>query len=754
MLMKGTGDLFEFRKFSYFKGIKKRNIWILLALVLVYALVTGTLFFFLNRTNGDIYEEYFYKMLPGYIASETVLSDDSYYLIDQEATDELIKSQRDQIPPIFSNNLEVCYKTLEQAGQLSSGLRGNEEDFIQLCAQMGISSELATVSYDELAHISNITSGFLTQLAQTVLNAGYYDENELTKEASDFDQILVVMDFENIDDFPYSSIDLENCLTKDSIESYLIARLEASSSSFLLDEQIRVLARLVSNICIPNMQYNEIMTLKIKSKINESNTLVSFHLTEGEIIVEENTIVTEEDSRILELLSFNKFPVSIMKLVGNILFMVLVATVALLLLDYYLKDNLHKFHIILISLCGLIITSIVSFFSYRIYLAISIPSVELVLPIFFIPLLVTLLANKTNIGCIVATIMSLSFCLIPGANYLTFFYSEICSLGCLFCVRFCNRRRDLIIQWIFVYLLNIICAIICLLIVKTSLNNFISCMVDCLINVVATFVLLSFSLPLLEDWFNIPTLFKLRELSDTKSAILVRLQQEAPGTYSHSMAVADIAETAARVVGANSALVRVGALYHDIGKMDHAEYFTENSSLLGGQQSLHENLNNNLSTAIIRSHVKLGVEKGNQIHLPQEVLDIIENHHGNDVVTYFYNLALKNYQDNPKQYSEPKVEEYAYLGNPPQNPEEAIVMLSDCSEAAVRSLKKPTPRQIEKMISMILVKKIAAKQFNSCKMTLNDLNKVVKSLSESLTGRYHSRIEYPDVDKKKDAKNE
>ncbi|MDD2231568.1 MAG: HDIG domain-containing protein, partial [Sphaerochaetaceae bacterium] len=258
-------------------------------------------------------------------------------------------------------------------------------------------------------------------------------------------------------------------------------------------------------------------------------------------------------------------------------------------------------------------------------------------------------------------------------------------------------------------------------------------------------------LPLLEDLFNIPTQFKLRELANARSPILQRLSQEAPGTYSHSMAVADIAETAARAVGANAALVRVGAMYHDIGKIDHAEYFTENISLLGNSPAAqsHENINRNLSVAIIKSHVKLGVEKGKQIGLPQEVLDIIGNHHGNDVVVYFYNEAMKLHEENPEQYNEPKIEEYAYLGQPPQTPEQAIVMLADCSEAACRSIAKPTPNKIEKMITMILIKKIVNKQLSSCGMSITDLNDVVKSLSESLTGRYHSRISYPEEEEKK-----
>jgi putative nucleotidyltransferase with HDIG domain len=243
-------------------------------------------------------------------------------------------------------------------------------------------------------------------------------------------------------------------------------------------------------------------------------------------------------------------------------------------------------------------------------------------------------------------------------------------------------------------------------------------------------------LPLAEHALNAPTSFRLLELSDLNAPTMKRLFNTAPGTYSHSVMVANMAEAACQEIGANALLARVGANYHDIGKMEQPEYFTENQT----GYNKHDDIPPRLSATVIRSHVKLGVEKARQLGMPQEVIDIIAEHHGNSVIAYFYDKALKTEGAEGKPVN---VEDFSYPGNPPRSKESAVVMLADSCEAASRSLKKPTASSIDKFITQIVQHKMETNQLQDAALTFRDLATIKESFVRVLAGHYHSRIEYP-----------
>jgi len=242
-----------------------------------------------------------------------------------------------------------------------------------------------------------------------------------------------------------------------------------------------------------------------------------------------------------------------------------------------------------------------------------------------------------------------------------------------------------------------------------------------------------------EHLLNAATTFRLIELSDLNAPILRRLFTTAPGTYSHSIMVANLAEAACQDIGANSILARVGAYYHDIGKMENPGYFIENQT----DFNPHDNMAPRLSATVIRSHVKLGVEKARQLGLPDEVINIIAEHHGNSVITWFYSKALK--LDNPKNPTV-NIEDYRYPGNPPHSRESAVVMLADVSEAAVRTISKPNAVKIEKFIKELIANKVEHGQLSQSELTFRDLEIIENSFVRVLVGYHHSRIEYPKID--------
>ena len=208
----------------------------------------------------------------------------------------------------------------------------------------------------------------------------------------------------------------------------------------------------------------------------------------------------------------------------------------------------------------------------------------------------------------------------------------------------------------------------------------------------------------------------------------------AQGTYNHVKNVSDLAYEGAVAIGANAELALVGARYHDIGKMVHPEYFIENQS----DKNAHDSISSQLSRSIIKSHVRLGTEKGKEVGLPQEVLDIIGEHHGNDLIRFFYNEALKNVSKN----STVEKEDFMYDGNIPSTKESAIVMLADCVEAATRTLKKPSLQRYDKFITNIISDKIAYGQLDNSNLTITDLKKLKEAFIPTLLGRDHHRISY------------
>jgi hypothetical protein len=239
-------------------------------------------------------------------------------------------------------------------------------------------------------------------------------------------------------------------------------------------------------------------------------------------------------------------------------------------------------------------------------------------------------------------------------------------------------------------------------------------------------------LPVLEQALNAPTRFRLMELSDLNAPILKRLLTVAPGTYSHSVTVAHLAESACREIGADPLLARVGAYYHDIGKIEQPEYFVENQS----GYNKHDELNPRLSATVIRSHVKLGAEKARALGLPDAVVDIIAQHHGNGLISWFFDQAKKS-------EGEADRDDFSYPGQPPASKEAAVVMLADSVEAATRTLKKPTASRLEDFIRDIIMDKVQSGQLDRCDLTFKDLETIRNSFTRILAGHFHSRIEYP-----------
>ncbi|MBG30593.1 MAG: hypothetical protein CMI31_11425 [Opitutae bacterium] len=257
-------------------------------------------------------------------------------------------------------------------------------------------------------------------------------------------------------------------------------------------------------------------------------------------------------------------------------------------------------------------------------------------------------------------------------------------------------------------------------------------------------------LPLFEYLFKVTTEVTLLELTDFNHPLLRRMQLEAPGTYHHSLMVANLSENAASLTGANPLLCRACSLFHDIGKMVQPEYFSENQS---GEENPHLRRNPSMSALIIKSHVKEGVEMARRANLPEIMIDVIKQHHGTTLVRYFYMEAVrKSKQTRLPLGDKGEVDEstYRYDGPRPRFKESAIIFFADSVEAATRSLKKVTSRSVEEMLDSIFAERLDDGQLDECALTLDEIKLIKQSFIKTILNMLHARVEYPDMEKDND----
>jgi cyclic-di-AMP phosphodiesterase PgpH len=337
-----------------------------------------------------------------------------------------------------------------------------------------------------------------------------------------------------------------------------------------------------------------------------------------------------------------------------------------------------------------------------------------------------------------------------------------------FCVLGCKKRAAIIKAGLYVGGVNLVTAAI-LLLFKAELftAKAISALVFASLTSVTITAVVSLTLPIFEYLFNVTTDINLIELLDLNQPLMKSLMISAPGTYHHSVIVGNLVETAAEAIGVNPLLARVSAYYHDIGKIKMPEYFIENYK---GAASKHEKLSPHLSTMIITSHVKEGIELARQHKLPQVIIDIIQQHHGTGVITYFYQKAKEYYEPSKPVYSQrtnelpgsslhyeimpdrhehgplPPEEEFRYPGPKPQTRVAALVMMADAVEAASRVLIDPTPVRISALVNRIINYIFLEGQLDECELTLKDIFLIRKHFSYILTGILHKRIDYPGFD--------
>ncbi|MGL4654441.1 MAG: HD family phosphohydrolase [Sarcina sp.] len=523
------------------------------------------------------------------------------------------------------------------------------------------------------------------------------------------------------------------------IKSYTVKDARSRASEVVTSNGLsNVLAGVVYKIDLaviqPNFFYDK---AKTEEQINNVlKDIAPVVVKKGQLIVSDGEPVTQSQIDLLSelgLLNTSKtnWPI----------YLALGALVLIIMLLQYIY--LYKFHKkVYKDISKLLLISILNVMAILIARVITSVFSPFLIPLACAPILMTLLTNYK----ISVVISGLNVVLIAGATNFNPIVTIIAIISAIIgavILKKMQQRNDILIASL---IISIIAGATTLAIGALTTNNFMDIIENSgyiVLGGILSGVLAVGILPFFEATFDIVTTVKLLELSNPNSPLLKKILMEAPGTYHHSVLVANLAELAAEAIGANSLLVRIGAYYHDIGKTKRPYFFKENQI---GIENPHNKISDKLSAKIIISHVKDGLEMAREHNLPKDIESFIVTHHGDTLVKYFY-INTRNNSENPDEVKE---EDFKYPGPRPTTKEQGIVMLSDSVEAAVRSLKEHTSETIENMVNLIIKDKMDSGQLTNCELTLKDIENIRKCFLKALNGIYHQRIEYPKDEKEKE----
>ena len=446
----------------------------------------------------------------------------------------------------------------------------------------------------------------------------------------------------------------------------------------------------------------------------------------GQIVVRRGEVVTDEQVQMMMELGLHRQQIGVARILGLALYVLLIMGILLISFQRFFPDifadDRRLLLIGLVILLTLIIGRVGHFYS------------DFVTPIAVGPLLIAILVTPET-ALMISTTMALLFGLITEQNARVFSFVLLGSFAGVYSVAKFNQGYSLARAGLWVSVANVATIVTTGMIEEIGFRQILSESLMGAVGGIAAAILAIGVLPYLEQAFRITTSEKLLNLARPNHPLLQRLLLEAPGTYYHSILVGNLAETAADQIGADPILSRVGAYYHDVGKIQRPYFFVENQA---NMENPHTKLSPSLSTMIITSHIRDGLEFCREYKLPEVIADIVGQHHGTSLVSYFYKQAAEG------EHGECIIEEdFRYDGPKPQSREAALIMLADGCEAAVRAIGKPNMNRIENTVRRIINERLKDGQLNECDLTLRDLNIIGDIFIRVLCSTCHSRIEYP-----------
>ncbi|MDR2537141.1 MAG: HDIG domain-containing protein [Treponema sp.] len=698
---------------------------------LVAFLITAA--FIINSLYSDGVIDDFRDFEEGRVAERDVIAESRISYIDEKATRLRREAELRQISPVFKYSLEV-----------NEEVQNSYQDFVDFSKAV-FDTGISTRDY-----LSKIDTNFPMQFNDEILDMLYNDEERLQILDAGMATLKQVLDTgifalpsaALVERFNTEQVELlHNYGSRNEREriafSHILtlANLNNAIDRYIASDapaSFKVIAwDLLSPFIKANVVFSEADTEQRLIEANIQIEPVVKYIEPGTRIIKRGFIISAEAMIELEALKSAVSGKDPRTIVGQTMILLLLYVLFIFLgtvkLTSHTLSNEEIYLLAILSALYLIGAVLVKNLSFNTeYFPVSI-----ILPTALVVMLPAILID-VPLALLMAFALPLSAFLSDSFDTWSYFFALVSGIVASYLLRNAEKRMDLVRAGLIIAAAHAVATIAILLIQRAALSWYPIVLFWAAFNGIASGMLVLGLLPPLEHALDAVTTFRLIELADLNSPTLKKLFTIAPGTYTHSLTVANLAESACREIGANPLLARVGAYYHDIGKMEQPEYFVENQTTY----NKHNELPPRLSATVIRSHVKLGVEKAHALGLPRAVIDIIAEHHGNSVITWFYNEALKQ---------DPQVSpgDFSYPGSPPRSRESAVVMLADVSEAACRSLEKPTAAKIEKFIQELITGKVEHGQLAESELTFRDLEIIKKAFVRSLAAHYHSRIEYP-----------
>ncbi len=669
----------------------------------------------------------------GKVAERDVSAPREIVYVDEHATNLRIESEKRLVPPVFFIDDGVMKKTLAEFDAFASFF-GEAFDSTRTAPELVLKVQARFPSLSD--------AGLYTRLAEYPAPPSALSQARLIMER--LGRIgIVALPETGLEQYNQQTIEVrrwsDGPLTYEqvSVDKLLTMRLlsrgaKDAAKALKLNP---VLALLASDLSLLFAQENTFFdaTQSQKRLASAASRVepVMRRITRGEKILRKGFIITDGDMQQLSALRKSGFRFSLAYVIGGSFFLVFIFLGLLMLFAPRITGiTLDKTAFILVLLLGVLYFVIASGFSALLPRDI-VRHLAAFMPTALLAMLMAIIFNE-RFALLYTVVLSVGLLLASGFESYSFVNALVSGLVGSFLARKTEKRIDLVRGAAQLAFFQFIAGTA---LSSLSGNAFMAALGSGFWQGVNGFLCGTLTLaflPVLEHALNAPTIFRLQELSDLNAPALKRLLSVAPGTYSHSVTVAHLAESACREIGASALLARVGAYYHDIGKIEQPEYFIENQS----GYNKHDEINPRLSATVLRGHVKFGNERAEMLGLPDIVKAIIAEHHGTSLISYFYAQAQKD-------DVETNLEDFRYPGPLPGSKESAVVMLADCVEAASRTLKKPNIGKLEQFVKEMIVAKSEGGQLARSELSFRDLELIKNTFVRILAGHFHSRIEYP-----------
>jgi hypothetical protein len=705
------------------------------------------------------------KFQQGMIATRNIKADHSFLVEDQQATQQKINDDAENIKPVYDYDSKVAVNIKTK---LAEALLSAAEDYKSSLMEKPPEAGHIDVSKSQKEKQRlEVNLGVSLSSEEFHILKEYKFSNELQQKLSQ----LIVSFYANkfITNNIFSKSEKRKGITIRNLETQMEEEIK-DTSSFLYIQKIdaallkkvnvifkgdeyplrEVAFSVAKKLIEPNLTFNKELMEKKKMAFMADTNPAFFQVQKNEMIVREG-----EKIGYLELAKLNAYfkstennKFSRFTVFLGFFFTALFLSIALYLwrtrnwikAKVSVRSNVDLFVFGIIALLQILFIKAGIFISLavnRAFPSISTDACYFAIPFALGAMIIAILINR-NVALIISVLTSFLIGFIFDENIILPLFSFLGSIAASYQIVRIRQRSVFLRIGIFLGIINM-AAIVCLNLITGNIFNdlFLRLMMG-FAGGVFTGILVAGIAPIFESTFGFITDIKLLELANLNQPLFQRMIIEAPGTYHHSIIVSSLVEAAAEAIGANSLLAKVSAYYHDIGKLTKPQYFIENQP---NSDNRHDKLSPKMSSLIIISHVKDGCELASQVKLGRQIINIIRQHHGNSIVSYFYDKAKKDKDESIRSLSE---SDFRYPGPKPQTKEAGLVMLGDIIEASSRTLSNPTPARIHSLVRERIERIYMDGQLDECELTLKNLNTIAETFTKILTGIFHHRVDYPE----------